>query len=180
MGDRSLETGLLGGAEGGVVVGWILGVEVDDYFFVGGGGEGEGAVIGGEREAAAAAVDEDGELDDRGAAVIEKFVEGGFEGAAGEEDVVEEDDVGVGDVDREARGKKLLGDGMAADVVAVEGDVEGAGGEFKAGGEAAGELDTAVGNAHEEELGVVAVTGEDGESEPLDGGVEFGSGDGGG
>lgn len=105
-----------------------LGVEGDDDLFGGRRGEREAGVVGGDRHEAAAAVDEDGELDLGGAAVVEEFVEGGFDGAAGKEDVVDEDHGGAVDVGRDVRGGELLRDGMAEDIVAVEGDIHGAGG----------------------------------------------------
>src|SRR5882757_4605543 len=84
-------------------------------------------VIGAEGKLAVAAVAEDGELDPLGAAVVEKGLDRGADRAAGEEDVVDEDD------------------GAGADVVAVEGDVDvadrqvGAGQLAEEGVEATGE-----------------------------------------
>ena len=73
---------------------------------------------------AVAAVDEDEQLDARGAAVIEQGVERGANGAAGVEDVVHEDDVlaGDGEVDFGGVEDGLRGDG--GEVVAVEGDIQ--------------------------------------------------------
>ncbi len=115
------------GADGDRVAGRIFFVEGDDDFFFGGGRERETDVVGGDGEAVVAAVDEDGEFDLGGAAVIEKLVEGGLDGAAGEEDVVDEDDDGAVDVGGEDGGGELFRDRVAADIVAVKGDVEGAG-----------------------------------------------------
>mgnify|MGYP000213912938 CR=1 FL=1 len=103
-------------------------------------------------QAAAAAVNEDGQLDAGGAAVVEEFVEGGLHGAAGVEHVVHEDHGGAVDVVRDDGRREFLGDRIAADVVAVEGDVDRAragveAGLFQAGGEAGGEDDAAVGDA---------------------------------
>ena len=85
-----------------------------------------------------------------------RLVEGGFDGATGEEDVVDEDDIGAVDVGGEDGGRELLGDGVAADVVAVKGNVDDAGGRLKlggydgkAGGKAMSEENAAVGDTEE-------------------------------
>ena len=54
--------------------------------------------VGADRQLAVAAVDEDGEADGARAAVIGQRVEGGADGAAGVEDVVDEDDGAAGDL----------------------------------------------------------------------------------
>ena len=123
-----LEAGLSGRArDGDGVVARIGGVEDDGDFFLGGGGDHEAGVVGGDGQGAASAVDEDGEFDLGGAAVVEELVEGGLHGAAGLEDVVDQDDRCAGDVDRDDGGRELLGDRIAADVVAMEGYVDDAG-----------------------------------------------------
>src|SRR5271167_3777326 len=104
------------------------------------------------------AVDEDEELDDAGAAMVEECVEGGADGAAGVEDVVHEDDVAAGDVEADGAG----GDGRAraggGEVVAVKADVEYAGVDgvlFDGGDEGAdalGEGDSAALDADEAEI----------------------------
>ncbi len=141
------------------VAGGRGGIEGDDDLFLGKRGDEEAGVIGGDGHQAAAAVDEDGEFDFGRAAVVEEFVEGGFDGAAGEEDVVDEDDRGAMDIGGDVRGGEFFRDGVATDVVAVEGDVDGAcrRGELrvgggKRGGDTAGELDAAVGDAEEEQF----------------------------
>ncbi len=157
-----------------------MGVEGDDDFLGGGGGQGEADVVGGDGHEVVAPVDKDGEFDLGGAAVVEEFVEGGFDGAAGEEDVVDEDDVGAVDVGGEDGGRELLGDGVAADVVAVERDVDDAGDRFelggdhgKAGGEAPGEENAAVGDTEENKPGIGAVPGDDGLGDLVQGGVNI-------
>ena len=50
-----------------------------------------------------AAVAEDGELDPFGAAVVEERLDRGADGAAGEEDVVDEDDGAPGEVEVDVR-----------------------------------------------------------------------------
>ena len=163
----------------GVAVGGV-GVKGDDDFFVSGRGEGEAGVVGGDGHEATAAVNEDGEFDFGGATVVEEFVEGSFHGATGEEDVVNEDDGGPVDVSGDVRRGKFLGDGVAADVVAVEGDVDGArrGGELRverceSRSEPLGEGDAAVGDAEEQEFFGGAVTGGNGGRELRDGSVYF-------
>ena len=125
-----------------------------------------------------AAVDEDGEFDFGGAAVVEEFVESGLDGAAGEKDIVDQDDVGAVDVGREHGGRELFGDGITADVVAVKGDVDDAGKGFEpggeggeAGGETVGEENAAVGDAEENQTRIGAVSGDDGLGDLIDGGV---------
>jgi len=70
-----------------------------------------------------APVDEDRHLHRAGAAELGEGVEGGADGAAGEEHVVDEDDDLPADVDGDLGGPERL-DRPEADVVAVEGDVE--------------------------------------------------------
>ena len=83
-------------------------------------------VVGAERQLAVAAVAEDGELDPLRAAVVEEGVDRGAHGAAGEEDVVDEDDGALAEVEVDVGGvdDRLRGGRLGADVVAVEGDVE--------------------------------------------------------
>ena len=79
-------------------------------------------------------------------------------------------------------GGELLGNGVAADVVAVEGDVDGAGDDGGArrapggqvAGEAAGELDAAIGDAEEEERAVATVASANGSGQPLDRSLHLG------
>ena len=72
---------------------------------------------------AVAPVDHDGELDGPGAAEVVQRVEGGPDGAAGEEDVVDQHDDAPGQVDRDV-GHRLGQHRAQPDVVAVEGHVE--------------------------------------------------------
>ena len=83
-------------------------------------------VVGADRKLAVAAVDEHRELDALRAPVVEEGLDRGAHGAAGEEDVVDEDDRAAGEVEVEVRGvDDRLRLGLAAsEVVAVEGDVE--------------------------------------------------------
>ena len=132
---RRDESGLKGGLAGGgvgafdsdLVVSGISGIEGDDDFLGWCGVEREAGVIGGEGKATTTAVDEHSELDLGRTTMIEELVERGFHGAAGEENVIHEDDVGPVHIAGNVRGSELLRDRMAADVVAMEGDVEGAG-----------------------------------------------------
>ena len=83
-------------------------------------------VVGADRQLAVAAVAEDGELHPLRAAVVEERLDRGAHGAAGVEDVVDEDDGAVGEVEVDVGGvdDRLRGGRLGADVVAVEGDVE--------------------------------------------------------
>lgn len=126
--DLRFSSGGRGGLDADGVARRGLGVEGDDDLFGGRCVEREAGVVGGDGHEAAATVDEDGEFDLGGAAVVEEFVEGGFDGAAGKEDVVDEDHGGAVDVGRDVGGGEFLRDGMTEDVVAVEGDVDGADG----------------------------------------------------
>ena len=83
-------------------------------------------VVGADRQLAVAAVAEDGELDPLRAAVVEEGLDRGADGAAGEEDVVDEDDGALGEVEVDVGGvdDRLRGGRLGADVVAVEGDVD--------------------------------------------------------
>jgi hypothetical protein len=109
--------------------------------------------------------------------VVEELVEGGFHGAAGVEHVVHEDHGRAVDVVRDDGRRKFLRDRVAADVVAVERDVDRAGagpeaGLFKAGGETGGEDDAAVGDAEEQEAIGRGVPGGNGGSNARDGLVD--------
>lgn len=102
-----------------------------------------------------AAVDEDGELDGARPADVAEGVEGGADGAAGEEHVVDEDDQTAVDAVTGDLGAAEGTGGLQPQVVPVHGDVEGtdrdlgAGDRFELLGEPAGEEDTAGGNAEE-------------------------------
>jgi hypothetical protein len=127
-----------------------------------------------------AAIDEDGEFDLGGAAVIKELVEGGFDGATGEENVVDKNDAGAVDVGGQDGGRKFFRDGIAADVVAVKRDVDGAGfgGEPRAelgetGGEATGERDAAVGDAEKDQAIAGAMAFGDGRGDLVNGGVNI-------
>ena len=155
-----------------------MGVEGDNNFLGGGGGQDQAGVVGGDGHEVVAPVDEDGEFDFRRAAVVEELVEGGLDGATGEEDVVDEDDVGAVDVGGENGGRELLRDGVAADVVAVKRNVDNAGDrlEFgaddgKTGSEALGEENAAVSDTEENQPGIGAVPGGDGLGDLVEGGV---------
>src|SRR5690606_30150027 len=172
------ESAGLGGDDFGVIVGGVFGVQDDDDFFGAGGVEDEAGVVGGDGQEASAAVDEHGELDLGRAAVVEEFVEGGLDGAAGVEHVVDEDDGGSGHVHGDDRGLVFLGDGLVVEVVAVKRDVDGAGGAAgQEVGDAAGEFDAAVGDAEEDEPRGARMTPGDVRGELLDGLVQFLGGD---
>lgn len=71
-----------------------------------------------------AAVDEDGELDRAGAADVAEGVEGGADGAAGEEHVVDEDDQASVDAVTGDLGAAEGARRLHPQVVPVHGDVE--------------------------------------------------------
>ena len=83
-------------------------------------------VVGPDRQLAVAAVAEHGELHPLGPAVVEERLDRGAHGAAGEEDVVDEDDGAPGEVEVDVGGvdDRLRRGRLGADVVAVEGDVD--------------------------------------------------------
>ena len=89
-------------------------------------------VVGADRQLAVAAVGDDGELDAVGAAVVEERLDRGADRAAGVEDVVDEDagaalerEVELRRADERLRVERRLA-AAHLDVVAVEGDVDGA------------------------------------------------------
>ena len=84
-------------------------------------------VVGTDGQLAVASVDHDGELDRLGPPEVAQRVEGGPDGAPGEEDVVDQDHHPSGQVEGDV-GDRLGQDRAQADVVAVEGDVEAADG----------------------------------------------------
>ena len=123
-------------------------------------------VVGADRQLAVAAVAEHGELDPPRAAVVEERVDRGAHGAAGEEDVVDEDDGAAAEVEVDVGGvdDRLRVGRLGADVVAVEGDVDvadrqlGAGQLGEQGVQATGEHGAAGVDADEREprgLGVL-------------------------
>ena len=83
-------------------------------------------VVGADRQLAVAAVAEHRQLHPPRPAVVEERLDRGAHGAAGEEDVVDEDDGALGEVEVDVGGvdDRLRGGRLGADVVAVEGDVE--------------------------------------------------------
>ena len=78
-------------------------------------------------ELAMAAVDEDQQLHAARAAVVEERIEGGANGAAGVEHVVDQDDVAAVDIEAERAGNDDGAHIARGEVVAIEADVEDAG-----------------------------------------------------
>ena len=83
-------------------------------------------VVGADRQLAVAAVAEDRQLHPLRTAVVEERLDRGADGAAGVEDVVDEDDRALAEVEVDVGGVDdgLRAGCLGADVVAVEGDVE--------------------------------------------------------
>lgn len=160
------------------VVARIFRVESDHDFLEFAGGENQAAVVGGDGHQAAAAIDENGELDLGGAAVIEKFIERSLDGAAGEEDIVDENDVGTVDIDGDLGGGEFLGNRVAADVVAVKRNIDHARGDRRGwlsrrelGREAAREFNATIRDAQKQKFLPLRVTGGNGIPEPRNRGV---------
>src|SRR5690606_9051277 len=112
-------------------------------------------VVGADGQFAVAAVDEDGELHRARAPDVVQRVEGGADGPAGEEHVVDEDDQAAVDAVTGDLGAGQGTRGVHAQVVAVHGDVERAdrdlalGDLLQLGGEALGEEDAPRRDAEE-------------------------------
>jgi len=189
-----------GGLDPDGVAGRIGGIEADDNFFVVAGRERQSGVVGGDGQAAAAAVGEDGEFDFGRAPVVEEFIERGLGGATGEQHIVHQDDSGAVHVGGNVGGRKFLRDGVAADVVAMEGDIEHTADSVRARGKrrssfakasaaamvmadtsegrepgrkAAGQLDAAVGDAEEQELFSGGVAGGNGGGHAVESGLDL-------
>jgi hypothetical protein len=154
-------------------------VEADFDDFAVGGLHGAADVLGFDRHFAVAAIDEDTERDALGATKIEETVHGGADGAAGVEDVVDEDQVHGVDAERNIRG---LQDGLWSDfgeIVAIESDVERADGHFDAVDAAHGLRDalgqghSAAANTDEGEIFCAATFFHDLMGEALQGAVNF-------
>src|SRR5581483_6980382 len=82
-------------------------------------------VVGADRQLAVAAVDQHGQLDHARAAQVDQRVQRGPDRPAGVEDVVDQDDRPVGDREGDVGPPQHRGLALAAQVVAVERDVEG-------------------------------------------------------
>lgn len=169
-----------GGIDANEIVRGILRVETDDHFFGLIGGENQAAVVGRDGKTASAAINEDGELDLGRTAVIEELVEGGFDGATGKKNVVHQNHRGAGDVRRDVGRSEFLWDRMAGEVVAMKGNIQDARacGEpgvkcREPGGDAAGQLDAAVGDAEEQQARSGGVPLGNGGSQPVDRGVNL-------
>ena len=140
-------------------------------------------VVGPDGQLAVAAVHEDRELHRRRPPVVEEGVDGGADGASRVEDVVDEDDRGAVDGERQVGvlddGLRRAGDdahrAARGDVVAVEGDVEVAGGVLPAADlaeelvDARAEEGAARVDAHDGELLCAGVLLEDLVSDARDG-----------
>lgn len=98
---------------------WVGG-EVDLYLLVLARGHLHAGEVGLDGERTVAAVDEGDEFYGCGTALVEYFVEGGANGAASEEDVVCEEDVGSVHVEGQVFGVLNLVQGIGVGVVAVE------------------------------------------------------------
>ena len=119
-----------------------------------------------------AAVDQNGELHLGRAPVVGERIESGADGAAGEEDVVHENDVGAIDGERDVAFLELRVRVKVLEIVAVERDVEDAEAEFavvggKFGQEAFRDLVAPRTDADQGD-GLVGVRGADGFGEGFD------------
>ena len=103
----------------------FLQLDFDNLALRGGDGTAHKRCLDG--QLAMTAIDEHQELDAAGTAMIEEGVEGGANGAAGVEHVVDEDDVAAVDVEAERAGDDDGADVAGGEVVAIEADVEDAG-----------------------------------------------------
>jgi hypothetical protein len=92
------------------------------------------------------------------------------------EHVVDEDDGFAGDIEGDDGGPGFLGNGFVADVVAVKGGVDLAGGQtgVEGRGDPPVELQADIGDSDEAELAAVGVTGIDGGCQVVDGSVDRG------
>ena len=132
----------------------------------------QSGVIGGHRQHAARAIHQHREFNFLRAAVVEQFVERRFDGAAGKEHVIHQNHGRTVNVGRNRRRHKLLGNGIAADVVAMERDVERADpGGFQLPRDALGQHDATVGDAKQDQVGRGPVAFGNGLGQPCDGGL---------
>lgn len=131
---------------------------------------------------AVSAIDENAEGDAAGTAEIEKAIHGGADRATGIEDVVHEDKLEAIHAERDVGG---LENGLGSDareVVAIEGDIERADGDFDAIdaahglGDAIGERNAAATDADEGKVAGAAALLDDLVGETLHGAVDLGSG----
>ena len=88
--------------------------------------------VGLDRQLAVAAVDQDGQADARRPAEVADRVQRRADGPAGEQDVVDQDDLGAVDVERDLGPAQDRPAVALAEVVAVERDVDGADGDLVA------------------------------------------------
>ncbi len=132
-----------------------------DFLLVG-GRDFQTAVIGSEGKATSPAVHQDGEFHRIRPTMIEQFVERGFDGAPRVEDVIHENNGRAIHVMGNDRRRKFLGNRLAADIVAMKGDVDGTRATDEAFGaeplgQAVGDNYAAIGNAEEEQAGGLVV-----------------------
>jgi hypothetical protein len=164
------------GNDGDGVASRLGAIETHDDLGRGGNFEGKSGVIGGNRKLAAGAIDEHGQLDFSGAAMVKKLVERGFDGAAGEQHVVNQDHGRASHIDGDACGAELLGDRLALDVVAVKRNIESAGLDSEGRGKAVGQLDAAVGDTEEYQAVGRRMAFTNSVGQALNGGVNLGDG----
>src|SRR5699024_8104306 len=148
--------GSRGAEEDRVVAVGLLQTHVDT--FTQGGGEVLTHVVGTDGQFSVSSVDEDGELYRTWPAEVTKSVQSGAYGMTGEEDVVDQNDDPVVEPTRGEFGPAKCTSGGQTQIVAVHGDVEGAGGNVEilhttdASGQSVGEGDPARGDTQKSDV----------------------------
>lgn len=152
----------------------ISGVQVNHDFFGLRCNKIDSDVVRSERQTATTPIDQHGEFHLGGTAVVEEFVKRRFDRAPREQDIVDEDYARAMDVAGNLRRRKLLGNGMMADIVTVKRDIERSGPTRNFGTElrnygaqAAGELDASIRNPKEQNWHTVSVAVENGAGQAL-------------
>jgi len=156
-----------------------IGVEIYDNLFILLRVETHAGKVCGKRKSATTAIHQYGEFHFIGPAMIEQFIKRSLGGTTREKHVINEDDVLAVNIPWDVGGRDILRNRMVSDVIAVEGNIQGACKHGLAGipcrqepGEPAGEFRAAIGDAEQEQPWRAAVAFGNSRGELCDGSLD--------